>query len=88
MKHSLINIALFAGFMAAMVGIQALPGADDHGYEHEVAREELTKQQREERFAKAAQEVCGPNAAWKLTHKHGEVICMNKRGRQTKVAQL
>ena len=85
MKHTLINTALFCAIVGCMFGIQAI---DDHGYEQEVAKRELAKQAREMRFEKAAQEVCGPNAGYRLTHKQGEVICLSKRGSKTKVSQL
>ena len=85
MKHTIINCALFAAIVATMFSIQVI----DNGAEHEVAIEELVKQNRQDRFEKAAQEVCGPNAAYRLTHKQGEVICLTKRGRATgRVAQL
>lgn len=61
MKHSLINLALFIGVLACMVGIQALP---DHGPEQTTAREELDRQRQQERFERAAQQMCGDQAAW------------------------
>ena len=82
-KHTAINVALFVGILGCMVGIQALPGADDHGYEHEVAKEELAKQRQQERFETAAREICGENSSFRLTHKKGEVICLTKRNRAT-----
>lgn len=85
MKHTLINIALFCGIVGCMVGIQAI---DDNSAEHEVAKQELAKQRQQARFERAAQEVCGPNAAYRLTHKQGEIICLTKRNHQTKVSQL
>ena len=85
MKHTLINMAIFAGIMAAMVGIQ---GVDNNGPEQEIAKQELAKQRQQERFDKAAQEVCGENSSYRLTHKQGEIICLTKRNHKTKVAQL
>ena len=86
MKHTLINIALFAGIMSCMVGIQAI---DDNSAEHEVAKQELVKQRQQDRFEKAAREICGPNAGWSLTTNQDAIVCKTKRGHRTgKVAQL
>ena len=79
MKHTAINIALFIGILAAMVGIQAI---DDNSAEHEVAREELAKQNREERFATAAREICGQNAGWTVTQGN-VLVCKTKRNKST-----
>ena len=40
------------------------------------------------RFARAAQAVCGPNAAWSETGTKGEVVCKTKRGYKTITAQV
>jgi hypothetical protein len=40
------------------------------------------------RFARAAQAVCGPNAAWSETGTKGEVVCNTKRGYKTITAQV
>jgi len=86
MKHTLINIALFCGIVGCMVGIQAI---DDNSAEHEVAKQELVKQNRQDRFEKAAREICGPNAGWSLTTNQDAIVCKTKRGHRTgKVAQL
>lgn len=86
MKHTLINIALFCGIVGCMVGIQAI---DDNSAEHEVAKQELVKQNRQDRFEKAAREICGENATYRLTHKQGEIVCLTKRNHKTgRVAQL
>lgn len=87
MAHRLINIALFIGIIVSLAYVG--PTIDNHGEEHEVARQELAKQRQQERFEAAAQEVCGPNASYRLTHKQGEVICLTKRNHRTgRVAQL
>ena len=87
MKHTLINVALFAGILAVMVGVQVVD-ATDNGPEHAVAKEEAAKQAREERFAKAAQEICGENAGYAIT-KGNVLVCKTKRGHKTgKVASL
>lgn len=77
-------LVLVACFLLSYLG----PALDDHGAEMEVAREELAKAREQERFERGAQIACGPNAAWKLTHKRGEVVCLTKRGQKTKVVTL
>ena len=83
MKHTLINCALFAAIVATMFSIQVI----DHGPEHEVAAEELVKQNRQDRFEKAAREICGENAGWSLTTNQDAIVCKTKRGHKTKTAQ-
>lgn len=85
MKHTLINIALFAGIVGCMVGIQAI---DDNSAEHEVAKQELAKQRQQERFSTAAREICGENAGWTVTQGN-VLVCKTKRNHKTgQVAQL
>lgn len=84
MKHTLINCALFAAIVATMFSIQVI----DNGAEHEVAAEELVKQNRQDRFEKAAREICGENAGWSLTTNQDAIVCKTKRGHKTKTAQL
>ena len=84
MKNMLINCALFAAIVATMFSIQAI----DNGAEHEVAAEELAKQAKQDRFDRAAREICGENATYSLTHKQGEIVCKTRRGQKTKVARL
>ena len=83
MKNTLINCALFAAIVATMFSIQVI----DNGAEHEVAAEELVKQNRQDRFEKAAREICGPNAGWSLTTNQDAIVCKTKRGHKTKTAQ-
>jgi hypothetical protein len=86
MRHTAINVALFCGILAAMVGIQHL---DSKGYEHEVAREEMAKQAREARFERAAREVCGENGSYTVTSGTNQIVCKTKRGHKTgRVASL
>lgn len=40
------------------------------------------------RFARAAQAVCGPNAAWSETTHQGQIVCKTKRGYKTVTAQV
>lgn len=84
MKNMLINCALFAAIVATMFSIQVI----DNGAEHEVAVEELAKQAKQDRFDRAAREICGENATYSLTHKQGEIVCKTRRGQKTKVARL
>lgn len=85
MKNTLINCALFAAIVATMFSIQVI----DNGAEHEVAAEELVKQNRQDRFEKAAREICGENAGWALTQGKNEIVCKTHRGHKTgRVAQL
>ena len=84
MKNMLINCALFAAIVATMFSIQVI----DNGAEHEVAVDELAKQAKQDRFDRAAREICGENATYSLTHKQGEIVCKTRRGQKTKVARL
>lgn len=78
MKHTAINVSLFLAVLGAMVGVQQLD-IEDHGYEHQVAKEELAKQRREDRLAEAAREMCGPNGSWVLTQGKNEIVCKARR---------
>lgn len=85
MKHTLINCALFAALLATMLSIQVI---DDMGPENAVASEELVKQRQQDRFEKAALEICGPNAGYAVT-KGNVLVCKTHRGRATgKTASL
>ena len=79
-KHTLINVAIFSFILAAMVGIQ---GIDDNGPEQEIAKQELAKQRQQERFERAARDICGENATWALTHVQGQIVCKTRRGHKT-----
>lgn len=86
MRNTLIQISIFCALVTTMAYIG--PQLDDHGPEHEVAVEELEKQNRQDRFERAAREICGENATWSLTHVQGQIVCKTRRGQKTKVAQL
>lgn len=87
MKNTLIQVSIFCALVITMAYIG--PQLDDHGPEHEVAVEELAKQHRQDRFEKAAAEICGPNAGWSLTTNQDAIVCKTKRGHKTgRVAQL
>lgn len=88
MKDTQTTALLLTGFLGLLCFVGPALDVEDHGYEHEVAREELDKQRRQERFENAAREVCGPNAAWRLTHKQGEVICLVRHSNKSRVEKL
>lgn len=83
MKDTQTTALLLTGLLGLLGFVGPALDVEDHGYEHEVAREELDKQRRQERFENAAREVCGENASYRLTYKHGEIICLTKRGHKT-----
>lgn len=69
------------------------PGLDitDHSAEIDQAKE-LEHAQRQaqivRRFERAAQTVCGPNAAWQLLTDGVTILCRDKHGRRTITAQV
>ncbi len=70
---------LFIIVAAAYIG----PRLDDHSAENASAAAAIQEQQAAFRMAKAAVEICGENAAWTLTDKPGEILCVTKHGRKT-----
>jgi hypothetical protein len=64
------------------------PEIEDHHAEQDAAKEALIQQRQQQRFEKAAQDICGPNSAYKLTDNDKEIICMNKKGRVTGKVEL
>ena len=89
MKDTQTTALLLTGFLGLLGFVGPALDVEDHGYEHEVAREELAKEQRTARFEKAAREICGENASWALTSGKNEIVCKTKRGHKTgKVAAL
>lgn len=86
MKNFAINAAVFGSLLFLMTCIG--PVLDDSSAENIAAKQELASKRQQDRFERAAQEVCGPNAAFRLTQRQGEVICLTKRGHKTKVATL
>ena len=83
MKDTTTTVVLLTGILGLLGVVGPALDVEDHGYEHEVAREEISKQQRQERFERAAREVCGDNASWALTHVQGQIICKTRRGHKT-----
>lgn len=88
MKDSLTTALILMGILGLLGFVGPALDVEDRGYENEVAREELGKQDAQDRFERAAQEVCGPNAAYSITATAGEILCTTKKGRQAKVASL
>lgn len=79
----MVGLFIFLIFATSYIG----PSLDDNGPEHEVAREELAKQQRYARFEKAAREICG-NSDWRLTDGKNEIVCLIRHSKKTRVASL
>ena len=88
MKDTLSTMVLLVGALGLLGVIGPALDIEDRGYEHEVAHEEMRKQDAQARFERAAQEVCGPNAAYRLTDTAGQILCTSKKGRKTKEATL
>ena len=82
--------ATLALLFAALLGIVG-PALDDHGDEFAQAaniEDAIRTEQAQARFERAAQAMCGQNAAWRLTSTPGEVQCLTKHGHKTIVAQV
>lgn len=83
--HRAINWALAALIAAIMASSYMLDGPSDHSAEHAqaLALKDAQKQEAaEQRFAKAAAALCGPNAAAKDLGD-GTVQCYTHKGRET-----
>ena len=78
--NALLNALLMVGFAFALSFLG--PAIDDHSAEQEQAREALKQQRTQQRFEKAAQEICGMNAAW-ADLGDGVIQCLSKHGRRT-----
>ena len=83
-------LTLLAAFLLAFAG-PALDAIPDHHAERDQAAE-LEHAQRQaqiiQRFERAAQKVCGPQAAWQLLADGVTVQCRTKYGRKTITAQV
>lgn len=64
------------------------PTVLDNSGENASAAAAIAEQKAAFRMAKAAVEICGENAAWTLTDKPGEILCVTKHGRRSTVAQV
>ncbi len=82
MKRAMTNMLLLSGLFG-LLGLPGFVGPALDEQDHPVAVEESAKAQRQERFEHAARQVCGENASYRITHKHGEIICLTKRGHKT-----
>lgn len=82
---------------AAMAGALAILGPwldgvtlDDHGAEHQQARDLEDAQrvaQARDRFERAAQHLCGPQSAWREV-AHNRIECTARRGLRAAVVHL
>lgn len=59
------------------------PTVLDNSGESASAAAAIAEQKEAFRIARAATEICGENAAWTLTDKPGEILCVTKHGRKT-----
>lgn len=83
-----INWLLALALVALLAGVG--PAIDDHSAERAQAdslQDSIKAEAAQARFAKAAQAICGDNAAW-LDLGGGAVQCLTHRGRKTIVAQV
>lgn len=80
MKEFLSAVFIVAcAFFISMMG----PYLDDHSAENDAAKDALIQQRQQQRFEKAAQDICGPNSAYRLTDNDKEIICVSKNGKLT-----
>ncbi len=90
MTHRLINWALAGLAALIMSSAYLLDGPSDHQAAIDTAAAERAARREvlaEARFARAAQRVCGENAAWQL-REDGAVQCLTKRGHRTAVVAV
>lgn len=89
----LINWLLVSGIALVLSSAYLLDGPltlDDHSFERAQAdslQDSIAAEGRQARFAKAAQAICGSNAAW-LDLGGGTVQCLTHRGYKTTTAQV
>lgn len=82
--NTTINTAIFF-FLVLAMGYVA-PLLDDNSGEHEVAKQELAKQRQQDRFQRAAQDMCGNGVA--LVDPSGAVICEVRKALKAGRAKL
>lgn len=85
MKDTLTTALLLTGLLGLLGFVGPALDVEDHGYEHEVAREELDKQRRQERFSKAASSMCGNGYAVDV---EGAVVCRVRKALKAGRASL
>lgn len=81
----MIRTATLTLAIAAILGILG-PSLDDHSDDYvQLANIEDAQQQAQAqaRYERAAQELCGPNAAW-MELQDGAIQCTDKRGRNAR----
>ena len=82
--HRILNVALTVVVVSAWLYLAA-------HFDAEAATQDLRHQagiSAEQRFAHAAQAICGPNAGWSETGTMGEVVCKTKRGHKAITAEV
>ena len=82
-------VAIALAIALAALG-PALDGLDDHSHEYAQADDlqaAIIRARDEQRFAQAAQAMCGPQAAWQQL-ADGSVQCRTKHGRPTITVQV
>ena len=85
MKDTQTTALLLTGFLGLLCFVGPALDVEDHGYEHEVAREELDKQRQQERFSKAASSMCGNGYAVDV---EGAVVCRVRKALKAGRASL
>jgi hypothetical protein len=89
MNHA-INWTLAVATALVLSTAYLLDGPSDHQAAIDAAADAKatqTEQRAQARFEKAAQQMCGDNAGWKLL-ENGAVQCFTKRGHKTQKVQL
>ena len=82
--NTAINTGIFFFIVLAMGYVAPL--LDDNSGEHEVAKAELAKQRQQDRFQRAAQDMCGNGVA--LVDPSGAVICEVRKALKAGRAKL
>ena len=82
--NTAINTGIFFFIVLAMGYVAPL--LDDNSGEHEVAKAELAKQRQQDRFQRAAIEMCGNGVA--LVDPSGAVICEVRKALKAGKAKL
>lgn len=86
MKNKVFDTVLMIGiFIFLILALSYVGPAIEHGYEHEVAKEELAKQRQQERFSKAASSMCGNGYAVDV---EGAVVCRVRKALKAGRASL
>ena len=83
--NTTINTAIFF-FLVLAMGYAAPLLDEDHSAENEVAKQELAKQRQQDRFQRAAQDMCGNGVA--LVDPSGAVICEVRKALKAGRAKL